>query len=74
MSVSPLLDTTWKRVVAAALLSGAIIFSISTFAESTYITSQKVQIESAKGQHCQKWTYAKTPGGERMVSCVKWAK
>jgi hypothetical protein len=74
MNFSRLLDATWKRLIAATLLSGAILFSISTFAESTYITSQKLQIESARQQHCQKWAYKKTPNGERSVSCAKWAK
>jgi hypothetical protein len=72
MNYSRFLDATWKRLLVASLLSGAIIFSISTFAESTYITSQKLQIESARQQHCKKWAYQKTPSGERQVSCAKW--
>lgn len=67
-----LLDATWKRVLAALVISGAIILSISTFAESTYVQSRKVQIESARGQHCQKWQVT-TDNGTEQVACLKWA-
>lgn len=73
MNSISLLDTSWKRLLAAAALSGAIIFSISTFAESTYIQSQKARIETDRGQHCQKWQYQKIGNGEKSVSCEKWA-
>lgn len=65
------LDAPWKRVIAATMLSAAIVLSISAFAESTYVSSQKLQIQSAKGQHCKKWTYDKGPEG-RIPRCEKW--
>lgn len=74
MNPQTLLDATWKRLIAACVLSGVIILSISTFAESTYVQSQKLQLESARGQHCQKWEYKKVANGEKTVSCLKWAK
>lgn len=64
------LNTTWKRVVAALLLSAAIILAINTLAESTLVQTQKVQQESARGQHCQQWTYGSGSGST--VTCVKW--
>lgn len=73
MNPLALLDTTWKRLLAAAVLSAGIIFSISTFAESTYIQSQKAQIETNQGQRCAKWEYKKIGDGQRSVSCQKWA-
>lgn len=66
------LDTTWKRLLAAGALSGIIILSISTFAESTYVQSQKLQQESARGQHCKKWQLKKS-GDQTNVICLKWA-
>ncbi len=67
------LDTTWKRLLAAAVLSVGIILAVSTFAESSYVQTQKVQQESAQGQHCQKWDY-RTVNGDSQVTCVKWPK
>lgn len=74
MNPLSLLDATWKRLLAAAVLSAGIIFSISTFAESTYIQSQKAQIQNDRGQRCQKWEYQKISGGEKTVRCLKWAE
>ena len=65
------LDATWKRILAAALLSGLIILAVSTFAESSYVQTQKVQQESARGQHCQRWNY-QTVNGNTQVTCTKW--
>ncbi|MSU75909.1 hypothetical protein EXS54_00315 [Patescibacteria group bacterium] len=70
--ISEKLDATWKRVLAAAVLSGAIILAVSTFASSSYVQTQKVQIESARGQHCLSWKY-QTVNKETHVSCNKWA-
>lgn len=67
------LDTTWKRVLAAGLLSGAIVLAVSTFAESSYVQTQKVQQESARGQHCEKWNY-RAVNGDSQVTCVKWPR
>lgn len=65
------LDATWKRVLAAALLSGIIILAVSTFAESSYVQTQKIQQESASGRHCSQWKY-RTEQSQTEVSCVKW--
>lgn len=65
------LDTTWKRILAAGLLSGLIIMAISVFAESSYVQTQKVQQESNRGQHCERWSY-QTVNGEQFVTCAKW--
>lgn len=65
------LDSTWKRVLAAAVLSGAIVFAVSTFASSSYVETQKVQLETAQGQHCEKWKYSHTDRGTQ-ASCIKW--
>lgn len=67
------LDATWKRVLAAALLSGVIILAVNTFAESSYVQTQKVQQESARGQHCEQWKY-QTVDGQSEVSCAKWPR
>lgn len=65
------LDKTWKRVLVAGLLSGVIILAVSTFAESSYVQTQKVQQESARGQHCLHWDY-KTANGDSQVTCTRW--
>lgn len=65
------LDAPWKRIMAAAVLSGLIILAVSAFAESSFVQTQKVQQESARGQHCEKWNYD-TVDGETRVTCVKW--
>ena len=71
MNVSSLTDATWKRVVLAAVVSVAIIFSLRSFASSSDIETQKVQLESARGQHCQKWQ-TKRVDDQPKVECVKW--
>ncbi len=67
------LDSTWKRVAAAVLLSGVIILAVNAFAESSFVQTQKVQQESAQGQHCQQWKYETVDGGTR-VTCTKWPR
>jgi hypothetical protein len=67
------LDSTWQRVGLAAVLSGAIVLSLNAFAASSYEQTQKIQQESARGQHCQKWSYEKRDKEVRPV-CVKWPK
>lgn len=69
--LSAILNTTWKRLIAAAVVSAMIIFALSSFAESSYVQTQKVQQESARGQHCQKWSYDKQ-GDQTTVICAKW--
>lgn len=69
--ISEKLDATWKRVLAAAILSGIIIFAVSTFASSSYVQTQKVQLESAQGQRCLDWAYDRV-NGETVVSCERW--
>ena len=71
--ISRQLDTTWKRILAAGLLSAAIILAVSTFAESSYVQTQKIQQESAAGQHCEQWKY-RSVNGQTGVSCAKWPK
>ena len=66
------LNTTPRRILVAALISGGIVFAVSTFAQSSYVQTQKVQIESAEGRHCEKWTYVRT-NGEISVSCERWS-
>lgn len=65
------LDAPWKRLVAAAVLSGGIVLAVQGFAETTYVQTQKLQIESARGEQCQRWQYRKE-AGETVVSCVRW--
>ena len=65
------LDKPWKRLLAAAVLSAGIILAVQGFAETTYVQTQKLQIESARGDKCQKWQY-REEGDETVVSCVKW--
>lgn len=65
------LDTTWKRVLAAGLLSGLIVMAVSVFAESSYVQTQKIQQESARGQHCEQWSY-QTLNGVTQIVCQKW--
>lgn len=65
------LDTTWKRVLAAAVLSGVIVVAVSAFAESSYVQTQKVQQESARGQHCEKWRYDSVDG-DTQATCIRW--
>ena len=72
-SLTNYLNRPWKRLVAAAALSGAIIFAVSTFASSSYVQTQKVQQESARGQHCKKWDIT-TEGNETVVHCLRWAE
>lgn len=71
--ITAILDTTWKRALAAVVLSGAIILAVSAFAQNSYVQTQKVQQESARGQHCQQWKYQKS-GNDTVVSCVKWPR
>ncbi|MEX2209323.1 MAG: hypothetical protein WD846_00255 [Patescibacteria group bacterium] len=66
------LNTTPRRILAAALLSGGIVFAVSTFAQTSYVQTQKVQLESAEGRHCEEWTYVRT-NGEITVDCERWA-
>lgn len=69
--IATYLDTTWKRVLAAAGLSAVIILAVTTFASSSYIQTQKVQLESARGDRCLKWAYARSEAGTT-VSCERW--
>ncbi len=66
------LNTTPRRILVAALVSGGIVFAVSTFAQSSYVQTQKIQIESAEGRHCEKWTHVRS-NGEITVSCEQWS-
>ena len=66
------LDSTPKRVLAAALVSICIVFAVSSFAQTSYVQTQKVQIESGAGKHCEQWSY-RTVDDETRVSCARFA-
>lgn len=69
--LSAVLNKTWKRFIAAVVLSGLIILAVQTFAESSYVQTQKIQQEGVRGQHCKKWSYQKQ-GNDTAVTCVSW--
>ena len=66
-----ILNTTWKRLLAALVISAVIILAINTFAASSYDQTQKIQQESARGQKCQRWSHQQVNGDSR-VTCTKW--
>lgn len=69
--VATYLDTTWKRVLAAAALSAVIVLAVTTFASSSYVQTQKVQLESSQGDRCLKWQYSRQDD-TTVVTCAKW--
>ena len=71
MNLASLTDATWKRVVMAALTSAAIIFSLQTFASSSYIQTEKIRQETARGQHCLKWQVHEV-NDQQIVECLRW--
>ncbi len=71
--MSQLLDATWKRLLLAVVVSLGIILGFRVFAESTYVQSQKLQLESARGDHCKKWQVTSQNGLES-VQCLRWSK
>ncbi|HEY8109030.1 MAG TPA: hypothetical protein VIF43_03410 [Patescibacteria group bacterium] len=62
------LDSTPKRVLAAAAVAIVIVLAVSTFAQTSYVQTQKIQIESAAGKHCKEWSY-RTVDGDTRVTC-----
>ncbi len=64
-------DSGPRRILAAGLLSGGIVMSVSVFAESSYVQTRKIQIESAAGQHCEQWS-REDVAGETRVRCERW--
>lgn len=65
------LDRTWKRLLAAGVLSGLIALSLSAFAESSYVQTERVRQESAAGKHCLKWGVLKDADNVEVI-CQKW--
>ena len=72
MNLASFTDAVWKRVALAVLVSLAIIFSLRTFASSSDIETQKVQLESARDQHCEKWQISRQ-NGDPQAECVRWS-
>lgn len=66
------LDSIPRRIIAASVVSGMIVASLNVFAESSYVQTQKIQQETARGEHCQKWQTTQN-NGETQVKCLKWA-
>ena len=71
MNLARFTDAIWKRILMALVVSVVIVLSLQAFASSSDIETQKVQLESARGQHCERWQ-TKQVDGERQAECLRW--